>query len=102
MNGSKIQSYAINIEHDLTSEYNCDRFGIGGIANSDHIRRVGFYHCMAMVLAKYYNDDNKKLIDYFLEENYEIAGKRMDDIGLEKVQEIFEKYELLYNQINNK
>lgn len=53
-----MQQYAIGLEHDLFREYGWERFGIRVIANSDHIRRVGFYHGMAMVLVKYYYGDN--------------------------------------------
>lgn len=99
MDGAKIQSYAVGIEHDLRNEYNCDRFGIGGIANSDHIRRSGFYHCMAMVLVKYYYGDNRKLIDNFLNENWDIDVMKMDDIGLKKVEEVLEQYENVYKTV---
>jgi len=96
MDGAKIQSYAVRIEHHLRAEYNCDRLGIGGIADSDHIRSSGFYHCMAMVLVKYYSGDNVKLIDTFLSENWDIDGKRMDDIGIARVEEVLKQYDKVY------
>ena len=102
MNGAKMQQYAISIEHDLCYEYSCDRFGIGGISNSDHIRSSGFYHAMAMVLVKYYYGDNIRIIDDFLESGIYYAGKRMDDIELEEVEDILNRYKELYRTLKNK
>ncbi len=99
MDGAKIQSYAGSIERDLRAEYNCDRMGIGGIANSDHVRGGGLYHCLAMVLVKYYFGENKKLIDDFINEIWDIDGKTMDDIGLEKVEEVLKQYERVYKAV---
>jgi len=102
MNGAKFQSYACSIEHDLRAEYNCDRMGIGGIANSDHVRGGGLYHCLAMVLVKYYYGENKKNIDDFIENIWDIDGKKMEDIGLEKVEEVLKKYEQVYKTVKQK
>ena len=101
MDGAKMQQYAIGIEHDLCYEYNCNRSGVGGIVNSDHIRRVGFFHSIALVLAKYYNGNNANLIDDFLESIIYYAGKRMDSIELEEVEEILDRYEELYKKLRD-
>ena len=102
MKGARMQQYAIGLEHDLCKEYECERFGIGGIANSDHIRRVGFYHSMAMVLVKYYYGDNREKIDRFLDSTSYYAGKRMDDIKLEEVEKILDEYNELYKLLRAK
>lgn len=36
------QSYAISIEHILCNVFRCERFGFGGVVNSDFIRRQPF------------------------------------------------------------
>lgn len=97
-----MQQYAAGIEHDLCYEYECDRGGIGNIANADHIRRVGLFHSMAMVLVKYYYGDNINLIDEFLNDTSYYAGKRMDDISLEEVEDIIDRYNKLYKSLRNK
>ncbi len=40
--GSRAQGYAINIEHILCNVFDCERFGFGGIVNSDFIRKQPF------------------------------------------------------------
>lgn len=102
MKGARMQQYAIGLEHDLLREYSWERFGIRVIANSDHIRRVGFYYSMAMVLAKYYYKDNKEKIDKFLEDTSYYAGKRMDDIKLGELEKTLDKYNELYKLLRNK
>lgn len=101
MDGAKMQQYAIGIEHDLCYEYGCDRLGLGGVANSDHIRRVGLFHGMAMVLVKYYYDDNIAKIDTFLDDTNYYAGKRMDDIELDIVKDIITRYKELYKSLRD-
>lgn len=102
MKGAKMQQYAIGLEDDLCREYECERFRIGGIANSDHIRRVGFYYSMAMVLVKYYHGHNREKIDKFLSDISYYAGKRMDDIELEEMEKILDEYNELYELLRAK
>lgn len=33
------QSYAVNIEHILCEIFSCERFGFGGLVNSDYVRK---------------------------------------------------------------
>ena len=76
MENGNIQSdlnKVLKVEQDLRNEYNCDRFGIGGIADSDHLKRVGWYYGMAMVLVKYYNDKNEESIDNFLQKYFGVS-----------------------------
>ena len=40
--GAHAQGYAISIEHILCDVLGCERFGFGGIVNSDFIRRQPF------------------------------------------------------------
>ena len=51
--GSIAQGYAINIEHILCNVFECERFGFGGIVNSDFIRKQPFT-AMACGLAFIY------------------------------------------------
>lgn len=97
-----MQQYATGIEHNLCYEYSCQRHGIGGIANSDHIRRVGFYHAMAMVLVRYYYSDNIEMIDNFLNDTSYLAGVKMDDMELKEVEDILDRYEELYKELRDK
>ena len=55
-----MQNDARFIEHRLCGIYNCDRGGLGGIVEADHIRRVGFVHAIAMTLGnKYIAGENR-------------------------------------------
>ena len=38
----KAQGYAVEIEHSLSSIFECDRYGFGGEVNSDCIRKHPF------------------------------------------------------------
>ena len=62
------QSYAIEIEHQMWKIFNCERFGVGGLVNSDYIRKYPF-HSMVCALMHLYSTSNKKAIESFFE-NY--------------------------------
>lgn len=104
MDGGNKQAYSVRIEHDLRHEYNCDRIGIGGIADSDHIRNTygGFYHCMAMVLVKYYFEESKEIIDNFLNDNWDIAEAKLEDLQIDRIKNVLNEYEKVYKQVRNK
>lgn len=42
LQGAHAQGYAISIEHILCDVFDCERFGFGGIVNSDFIRKQPF------------------------------------------------------------
>lgn len=41
------QSSAIRIEHIMSNVFECERFGVGGLVNSDYIRRHPFMAMMS-------------------------------------------------------
>lgn len=60
------QVYAVEIEHKMERVFNCERYGVGGLVNSDHIRRYPF-HSMICTLTHLYCNANKNVIDNFFD-----------------------------------
>lgn len=54
------QNYAIRLEHILCKIFKCERFGFGGIVNSDFIRRQPFAAMTAGLACIYANSDINK------------------------------------------
>lgn len=68
--GAQAQNYATSIEHTLCYIYECERFGFGGIVNSDFIRKQPFT-AMVCGLSFVYSTaaSNQKIeIEKFIEE----------------------------------
>ena len=68
MNG---QSYAIEIEHIIREVFSCERFGFGGVANSDFIRSQPFTAIIAALAYKFATADknSRDKIEKFIEDN---------------------------------
>lgn len=54
------QSYAIRIEVYLREVFGCERFGFGGIANSDFIRKQPFTAMLSALSYIYANAESEK------------------------------------------
>lgn len=76
------QSYAISIEHILCRVFKCERFGFGGVVNSDFIRRQPFSSMMSGLAHIYANADNSKReeIEEFLEDNLFYSWMSIDEL----------------------
>lgn len=76
------QSYAISIEHILCTVFTCERFGFGGVVNSDFIRRQPFAAMLSGLGYLYANSDSvkKKLIENFIEKNSFYSNMSIDDL----------------------
>ncbi|MBC2726107.1 hypothetical protein [Desulfosporosinus sp.] len=65
--GSLAQGYAVSIEHILCNVFNCERFGYGGIVNSDFIRKQPFtvMACgFSFIYANAKSDKQKEIIEF--------------------------------------
>lgn len=87
-------SLAISIEWTLRKLFNCERFGLGGFINSDSIEaspmqsyRLGF----AAIYAEA-SSDKRRLIDRFIDDNYQYEDMNIEDIGITKVTELHEEF----------
>ncbi|WP_252247110.1 hypothetical protein [Clostridium sp. ZBS4] len=80
--GSKSQNYAINIEHKLCNIFNCDRLGIGGMANSDFIRPMPYGTMVATLMFLYKEKDivSQKKIEKFINDYQFYSDQRIDEI----------------------
>lgn len=68
--GAHAQGYAVSIEHILWDVFECERFGFGGIVNSDFIRKQPFTAMACGLSLVYANAANNKriTIEKFIEE----------------------------------
>ena len=78
--GSHAQSYAVSIEHILCNIYKCERYGFGGIVNSDFIRKQPFPAMLCGLSFIYSNATNNKHIeiDKFINEYYFFREMSLD------------------------
>lgn len=98
---SKIYDYAFQIEVTLNSIFNCEKFGIGGIVDSNFIAKEPFIP-MGLILGNFYNkvDPSFKVkIDKFFEKYYLDMGKSIEEIGEEKFKGILEEFKSIVSTI---
>ena len=76
------QSYAINIEHILSNVFRCERFGFGGVVNSDFIRRQPFTAVLSGIAFIYATAGEEKQleIEKFIEEFSFYSKMSIDDL----------------------
>lgn len=83
------QVLAVSIEHKLCNIFGCERFGFGGIANSDEIRSNP-YLCMVVGLMYNYKDKSKSKQDDIQKffENYSYYSKKtIDELYVENKED---------------
>jgi hypothetical protein len=78
--GAVAQGYAVTIEHILCDIYDCERYGFGGVVNSDFIREQPFSAITCALSFVYSNaDDIKRVeIDKFIENYYFFRKMSLD------------------------
>lgn len=96
--GSRAQSYAVSIEHILRDIFGCERFGFGGIVNSDFIRRqpftgitCGLSYLYAIAKSNEQNEIIKYIDDYYFYSDmsidtmlsFETSSKEINGINIE-------------------
>lgn len=82
MIGAHAQGYAVSIEHILCNVFDCERFGFGGIVNSDYIRKHP-YSAMTCGLACLYataNSTRRAEITKFVENFYFFSDMSLDEL----------------------
>lgn len=79
MNG---QSYAIEIEHIINEVFSCERFGFGGVANSDFIRFQPFTAIIAALAYQFATADlkHRSEIEKFIEDNSFYSDFSIDEL----------------------
>lgn len=90
MNG---QSYAIEIEHIIREVFSCERFGFGGVANSDFIRSQPFIAIIAALAYQFTTADvnHRSEIEKFIEDNSFYSDFSIDElISFETSEKIIE------------
>lgn len=101
MKGSRMQSHAISIEHQLQTTFDSDRNALGGFINSDYIRRVGFIPALILLLSKkYIHTGDRKVIDDFINDILNYSGTNMDDLDEDIVEDILDKFQQVKKKIS--
>lgn len=74
------QSYATEIEHILWNIFDCERFGFGGVVNSDYIRKQPFaaLFCGLACLYPQSTPDKKARIEKFIADHMFYADMSID------------------------
>lgn len=88
-------SLAISIEWTLRELFKCDRFGLGGFIDSDSIERSPM-QSFRIGFAAIYSEasmEKRKLIDTFIDTNYQYEDDNIEEIGVAKVSELHEEFE---------
>ena len=82
INGAHAQMFAVNIEHILCDVFECERFGFGGIVNSDFIRRQPFTAMACGLSFIYANAETKKQAEIlkFIEDYSFYSTMSIDDL----------------------
>lgn len=91
MNG---QSYAIEIEHIIREVFSCERFGFGGVANSDFIRSQPFTAIIAALAYQFSTADvnHRSEIEKFIEDNSFYSDFSIDELlSFETSEKIIEE-----------
>lgn len=97
----KPNDYAFQIEVTVKAMFNCDRYGIGGIADANFIERQPFV-AIALVLGNFYNKvgtSYKEKIDDFFGKYYLEMGKSIPEIGEEKIKDIIKDFNSIVSTI---
>ncbi len=90
----KPHDYAFQIETTTRAVFNCDRYGFGGIVDTDFIEKQPFI-AISIVLGNFYNkidSNSKEKIDEFFQKYYEEIGKSIPKIGEEKIKNIVKDF----------
>lgn len=76
------QMYAVEIEHVLCKVFRCERFGVGGLVNSDHIRQHPFHAmmCALSCIYAYADAEKKRAIEKFFTDYSFYADWNIDTI----------------------
>lgn len=97
----KDHDYAYQIEVTVRAMFNCDKYGIGGIADANFIVKQPFI-AIALVLGNFYNKVDicyKEKIDDFLGKYYLEMGKSISEIGEEKIKDILRDFNEIVSTI---
>lgn len=101
MKGSRMQSHAVSMEHQLRTAFDSDRYGLGGFINSDHIRKVGFIPTLILLLSKkYIHSGDRRMIDDFINDILHYSGVSMDDLEEDTIEEILEKFDQIKKKLS--
>ncbi|ATW26874.1 hypothetical protein [Candidatus Formimonas warabiya] len=78
----KVDDFAVEVEFLVGNVFHCGRFGFGGVADADFIKKR-MYTAMACALASYYRVADflkQQAIEEFLDKYNYYSDKRMEEI----------------------
>ena len=76
------QMYAVEIEHIMSKVFNCERFGVGGIVDSNCIRQNPYFSMVSALTYLYASADTQQrnIITRFIEDYYCYSELNIDKI----------------------
>lgn len=97
---SNIHQFAIYIEHTVRQLLggNSQRYALGGLVDADFIEAGGMVTTMAIGLSTRYWH-NKEIIDRFLESIIELNGKGFEEIGVERIEQVYNDFQQLVDVV---
>jgi len=98
---SNIHQFPIYIEHtvrQLLGE-NIQRYALGGMVDADFIEAGGMVTTMAIGLSTRYWYDHKEIIDRFLESIIELNGKGFEEIGVKRIEQVYNEFQQLVDVV---
>ena len=88
------QHYAYQIEVTVHAMFKSEKYGIGGIADSDFIEKDPFI-AIALVLGNFYNKVHtsfKEKINNFFKKYYTEMGKSISEMGEETIKNVVKDF----------
>ncbi len=96
-----IHQFAIYIEHMVRQLLGGDiqRYALGGLVDADFIEAGGMVTTMALGLSTRYWHNHKEIIDRFLGSIIELNGKRFEEIGFERIEQVYNEFHRLVDVV---
>jgi hypothetical protein len=98
---SNMHQFAIYIEHMVRQLLggNSQRYALGGLVDADFIEAGGMVTTMAIGLSTRYWYDHKEIIDRFLGSIIDLNGKGFQEIGLERIEQVYDDFQRLVDVV---
>ena len=97
----KANDYAFQIEVTIRAMFNCEKYGMGGIADANFIQKQPFV-AISLVLGNFYNKVDisyKEKIEDFIGKYYSEMGKSVLEIGEERIKSVLKDFNNIVSTI---
>lgn len=100
----RAKNISVGVEWDLRNIFNCERFGMGGIADSDFINGSPYTCMIATLMYMYKESDEQKKADIkrFIEKYSFYSNDTIEDIiikqGEKEILDMINEFETIYKK----